>query len=167
MLLIKNTHMIDPASGTDARKDILIQDDKIIKIADSVTEKEAAVFSGEEADMLQVIDAGGIDVYKRQQEELENIGFFPIPATEAKDSIAYTETPTGFVVPKEGKKVDLAVQIVGELVTKEAMTEYYKMHQGIPAVNGVDVKLDVYKRQGIGIPFLCVGGKIIFYFAEK
>ena len=75
------------------------------------------------------------------QEELENIGFFPIPATEAKDSIAYTETPTGFVVPKEGKKVDLAVQIVGELVTKEAMTEYYKMHQGIPAVNGVDVKL--------------------------
>ena len=37
------------------------------------------------------------------QEELENIGFFPIPATEAKDSIAYTETPTGFVVPKEGK----------------------------------------------------------------
>ena len=36
---------------------------------------------------------------------------------------------------------DLAVQIVGELVTKEAMTEYYKMHQGIPAVNGVDVKL--------------------------
>lgn len=75
------------------------------------------------------------------QEELENIGFFPIPATEAKDSIAYTETPTGFVVPKEGKKVDLAVQIVGELVTKEAMTEYYKMHQGIPTVNGVDVKL--------------------------
>ncbi|WP_455619875.1 ABC transporter substrate-binding protein [Eisenbergiella sp.] len=75
------------------------------------------------------------------QEELENIGFFPIPATEAKDSIAYTETPTGFVVPKEGKKVDLAVQIVGELVTKEAMTEYYKMHQGIPAVNGVDVEL--------------------------
>ena len=75
------------------------------------------------------------------QEELENIGFFPIPATEAKDSIAYTETPTGVVVPKEGKKVDLAVQIVGELVTKEAMTEYYKMHQGIPAVNGVDVKL--------------------------
>ncbi|MCI6706091.1 MAG: dihydroorotase, partial [Eisenbergiella massiliensis] len=60
MLLIKNTHMIDPASGTDARKDILIQDDKIIKIADSVTEKEAAVFSGEEADMLQVIDAGGM-----------------------------------------------------------------------------------------------------------
>ena len=75
------------------------------------------------------------------EEELDNIGFFPIPATEAKDSIAYTETPTGFVVPKEGKKVDLAVQIVGELVTKEAMTEYYKMHQGIPAVNGVDVKL--------------------------
>lgn len=74
-------------------------------------------------------------------EELENIGFFPIPATEAKDSIAYTETPTGFVVPKEGKKVDLAIQIAGELVTKEAMTEYYKMHQGIPAVNGVDVKL--------------------------
>ena len=31
MLLIKNTHMTDPASGTDAYKDILIQDEKIIK----------------------------------------------------------------------------------------------------------------------------------------
>ena len=27
MLLIKNTHMTDPASGTDAYKDILIQED--------------------------------------------------------------------------------------------------------------------------------------------
>lgn len=60
MLLIKNTHMIDPASGTDARKDILIREDKIIKIADSVTEKEAAVFSAEKEDRLQVIDAEGM-----------------------------------------------------------------------------------------------------------
>lgn len=46
MLLIKNTHMTDPASGTDAYKDILIQDEKIIKIADSIPETEAAVFPG-------------------------------------------------------------------------------------------------------------------------
>ena len=75
------------------------------------------------------------------EEELDNIGFFPIPATDAADSIAYTETPTGFVIPVSGKKADLAAQIVGELVSKEAMTEYYKLHQGIPAVNGVEVEL--------------------------
>ena len=69
------------------------------------------------------------------EEELDNIGFFPIPATHAADSIAYTKTPTGFVIPVSGKKADLAAQIVGELVSKEAMTEYYKLHQGIPAVN--------------------------------
>ncbi|RHP90311.1 carbohydrate ABC transporter substrate-binding protein [Eisenbergiella sp. OF01-20] len=75
------------------------------------------------------------------EEELDNIGFFPIPATDAADSIAYTETPTGFVIPAGGKKAELAAQIVGELVSKEAMTEYYKLHQGIPAVNGVEVEL--------------------------
>ena len=60
MLLIKNTHMTDPASGTDAYKDILIQDEKIIKIADSIPETEAAVFSGEKEDMLQIINAEGM-----------------------------------------------------------------------------------------------------------
>ena len=60
MLLIKNTHMTDPASGTDAYKDILIQDEKIIKIADSIPETEAAVFSGEKEDMLQIIKAEGM-----------------------------------------------------------------------------------------------------------
>ena len=111
-------------------------------LSDSYADAQEALLTGTAA-----MDSQATWIYAEltklagSQEELENIGFFPIPATEAKDSIAYTETPTGFVVPKEGKKVDLAVQIVGELVTKEAMTEYYKMHQGIPAVNGVDVKL--------------------------
>ena len=45
------------------------------------------------------------------------------------------------MIPVSGKKADLAAQIVGELVSKEAMTEYYKLHQGIPAVNGVEVEL--------------------------
>ncbi len=75
------------------------------------------------------------------EEELSNIGFFPIPATEEQYSVAYTEYPTGFVVPKDGEQAELAAQIVGELVSKEAMTEYYKLHEGIPAVNGVEVEL--------------------------
>lgn len=75
------------------------------------------------------------------EDELNNIGFFPIPATEAAHSLAYTECPTGFVIPVGGNKVELAQKVVGELVSKEAMTEYYKLHQGIPAVNGVDVEL--------------------------
>lgn len=111
-------------------------------LSDSYADAQEALLTGTAAMYSQVTWIyAELTKLAESQEELENIGFFPIPATEAKDSIAYTETPTGFVVPKEGKKVDLAVQIVGELVTKEAMTEYYKMHQGIPAVNGVDVKL--------------------------
>lgn len=111
-------------------------------LSDSYADAQEALLTGSAAMYSQATWIyAELTKLAESQEELENIGFFPIPATEAKDSIAYTETPTGFVVPKEGKKVDLAVQIVGELVTKEAMTEYYKMHQGIPAVNGVDVKL--------------------------
>lgn len=74
-------------------------------------------------------------------EELENIGFFPIPATEAQNSIAYSEYPTGFSVPVKGDQAELAVKVVGELVSAEAMTVYYGLHEGIPAVNGVDVEL--------------------------
>lgn len=60
MLLIRNARMIDPASGTDAKKDILVQGEKILKIGDTIREDEAAVFSGDEADMLQVIDGKGL-----------------------------------------------------------------------------------------------------------
>ena len=60
MLLIKNARMIDPASGTDAKKDVLVQGEKIRKIRDTIREDEAAVFSGDEADMLQVIDGEGL-----------------------------------------------------------------------------------------------------------
>ena len=35
-------------------------DEKIIKIADSIPETEAAVFSGEKEDMLQIINAEGM-----------------------------------------------------------------------------------------------------------
>ena len=34
MLLIQNAHLIDPASRTDGIRDILIEGEKIIKIAD-------------------------------------------------------------------------------------------------------------------------------------
>lgn len=46
MLLIKNARMIDPASGTDAKKDVLVQGEKIRKIRDTIREDEAAVFPG-------------------------------------------------------------------------------------------------------------------------
>ena len=54
MLLIQNAHLIDPASRTDGIRDILIEGEKIIKIAEHIAPEEAAGCSpgtaGEAAD---------------------------------------------------------------------------------------------------------------------
>ena len=42
MLLIQNAHLIDPASRTDGIRDILIEGEKIIKIAEHIAPGEAA-----------------------------------------------------------------------------------------------------------------------------
>ena len=47
-ILIKNGHLVDPANQKDEVCDILIQDDKIAKVAANITDNEA-----------QVIDAAG------------------------------------------------------------------------------------------------------------
>ena len=47
-ILIKNGHLVDPANQKDVVCDILIQDDKIAKVAANITDNEA-----------QVIDATG------------------------------------------------------------------------------------------------------------
>ncbi len=78
-------------------------------------------------------------------EELDNIGMFPIPSKDGSATFAYTETPSGFCVPAAGSNIDLAKQIVGELVSMDAMTVYYENHSGIPAINDIDLDL-------IGIP---------------
>ena len=60
MLLIKNGRLVDPKSDFDGRVDILIEDDKIVEIAESI-EKAGA----------EVIDASGykwIDLYSKSNE---------------------------------------------------------------------------------------------------
>ncbi len=47
MLLIQNAHLIDPASRTDGIRDILIEGEKIIKIADHIAPEEAADYGRE------------------------------------------------------------------------------------------------------------------------
>ena len=42
MLLIQNAHLIDPASRTDGIRDILVEGEKIIKIAEHIAPEEAA-----------------------------------------------------------------------------------------------------------------------------
>ena len=119
-----------------------IRDSQDTFLSDSYADAQEALLTGTAAMYPQATWIyAELTKLAESEEELDNIGFFPIPATDAADSIAYTETPTGFVIPVSGKKADLAAQIVGELVSKEAMTEYYKLHQGIPAVNGVEVEL--------------------------
>ncbi len=50
MLLIKNAHLIDPASHTDAAKDILLGDGKVISVKDCIPAEEG----------MHVIDASGL-----------------------------------------------------------------------------------------------------------
>lgn len=52
MILIKNTRLVDPLTGMDGIKDILVKDGKIAKIADEIPAKE----DGD----LQVIDGTGL-----------------------------------------------------------------------------------------------------------
>lgn len=54
MLLIRNAHVTDPRSGTDARKDILTEGERIVKIADTIPEEEACCAGAE------IIDAAGL-----------------------------------------------------------------------------------------------------------
>ena len=53
MLLIQNAHLIDPASRTDGIRDILIEGEKIIKIAEHIA-------PGEAAPALTVLNAEGL-----------------------------------------------------------------------------------------------------------
>ena len=66
MLLIQNAHLIDPASRTDGIRDILIEGEKIIKIADHIAPEEAADYGREpdgeakKASGLTILDAKGL-----------------------------------------------------------------------------------------------------------
>ncbi len=53
MLLIKNAHLTDPASGTDGLRDILIRDGKIVRIAELISAAEAG-------ETVQILDASGL-----------------------------------------------------------------------------------------------------------
>lgn len=46
-LLIKNGHVVNPESGQDARKDVLVEDDRIIKVDDSIQEEADTVLDAE------------------------------------------------------------------------------------------------------------------------
>ena len=55
MILIKNCHLVDPKTGTDGKKDILIKDGRIAEVKDAIC-KDAVCGCGE----CQVIEADGL-----------------------------------------------------------------------------------------------------------
>jgi len=58
-LLIRNGHLIDPAAGVDAKKDILVKDGRVVEIADPGKVTQASATQAEE---LTVLDASGLIV---------------------------------------------------------------------------------------------------------
>ena len=64
MILIKNGHVVDPVTETDAKKDILIAGKRILSIEDSIAPEDTKKYIGEAIpdDGLTVIDAEGLIV---------------------------------------------------------------------------------------------------------
>lgn len=64
MILIKNGHIIDPVTETDAVKDILIAGKKILSIDDTITAEDTGKYIGDTVldDGLTIIDAEGLVV---------------------------------------------------------------------------------------------------------
>lgn len=115
-------------------------------LSDSYADAQEALLTGQAAMYPQATWIyGELVKLAESDEELNNIGFFPIPSKDGDNTLALVETPTGFAVPKKGNNVDLAKEIVGKLSSKESMTKYYNVNMGIPSVQGVDLDL-------VGIP---------------
>lgn len=60
MLLIKNGYMIDPKSKQEGKRDILIENGKIMQIKEEIETSVLAAETGQADDSLQIIDAGGL-----------------------------------------------------------------------------------------------------------
>lgn len=62
MLLIKNGYMIDPKSKQEGKRDILVEDGKMIQIKERIEPAALAAENGQTEDTLQIIDADGLTV---------------------------------------------------------------------------------------------------------
>ncbi|MDE6608901.1 MAG: dihydroorotase [Lachnospiraceae bacterium] len=60
MLLIKNGYMIDPKSKQEGKRDILIENGKIMQIKEEIETAVLAAETGQADDSLQIIDADGL-----------------------------------------------------------------------------------------------------------
>lgn len=112
-------------------------------LSDSYADAQEALITGEAAMYpTAAFIYAELASIAESEEELDNIGMFALPSDSADSAIMYTESATGFLVPSAGENVDFAKEIVGELVSVDAMQVYYSNHIGIPAINGVDVALN-------------------------
>jgi raffinose/stachyose/melibiose transport system substrate-binding protein len=59
------------------------------------------------------------------------VGFFPMPSDKDKGSATITP-PNQLMVPKNGKKVKAAVELIKFMTTKESLDIWYKANPGVP-----------------------------------
>ncbi len=177
-LLIKNGRVLDPASGTDARLDVLIDDGKIVELRPQI----------EEAGSMQVIDAAGllvapglIDMHTHLrepgQEYKETIqtgaraaaagGFTAIACMPNTSPVNDNASVTNFIVNKARAEACVNVYPVGALtrgLKGDALAEYGDMKEaGIVALSddGKAVKSAEVMRRCIeyaktfSLPVLC------------
>ena len=58
MILIKNGHLVDPASGVDGLRDILVDGDRILKVAQAGDIAEGGDSTAAQAGSLEALQAG-------------------------------------------------------------------------------------------------------------
>lgn len=62
MLLIRKAYLVDPASGTEGVRDILIKDDRIRRIGENIPEEEIRRRDGDTREPLRILDGLGLVV---------------------------------------------------------------------------------------------------------
>lgn len=139
MLLIQNTHLIDPASRTDGIRDILTTGEKIIKIADRIDPEEA---SG-----LTILDAKGLTAIPGLVDALVH---FRDPGFTWKEDIFMRRADTNRVLSETfiNKLVHQGIDgriIVGVSVAKEIQ----------------HLRSDVYSKDSLPLPLISAINPVI------
>lgn len=137
---IKWTDLTEVKDALNKTKSML--DDGYVQetfLSDTYQDAQQALLDGEAAMYIHATwITNELEKLTSDVEELDNLGFFPIPMNDETKVSAFI-TPNGFYVPKKAKHKDLAKKIVMELSGKTAAEAYFNAKPGIPFIKGITV----------------------------
>ncbi|HHW47883.1 MAG TPA: extracellular solute-binding protein [Clostridiaceae bacterium] len=117
-------------------------------LSDTYVQAQNALLDGTSA-MYPMNTWLAADLQKISPEKYNDIGFFNIPFDG--DDKGVSGNPSGFLVPAKGENVELAKSIVFFMISKEAMTEYFRVMPGIPFIKGIEVNLTGLQKDALDL----------------